>query len=303
MVSIIIPIYKVEKYIKRCIESILSQTYSDLEIILVDDGSPDSSGMIAEDFAAKDNRVVVIHQKNQGVSGARNTGLDAAKGKYVVFVDADDYIEKNYIEILVKGFRDNTQLSIINYAVNGKAAINEKSGVYDKEHTAIRLFTRQSFMGYLFNKMFLRSIIKDNNIRFSVESHWCEDALFCSEYVLRINNSVYCDSVGYNYIVRSDSATNMKYNEKHFSVLDTYNKIMDTMETLESTEVNEILEVNYLIHCVNIKRMLLKSNHDNKKISEYVDPILRSKRRLIFGNRMGIRDKIKYIACLLGARI
>ena len=93
MLSVIIPVYKVEQYLCRCIDSVLAQTYTDLEIILVDDGSPDGSGAICDEYAAKDSRIKVIHQKNAGVSAARNAGMDLASGEYLAFIDSDDFIE------------------------------------------------------------------------------------------------------------------------------------------------------------------------------------------------------------------
>lgn len=95
--SIIVPVYKVEEYLDRCIQSILKQTFTDFEVILVDDGSPDNSGIICDNYAAKDNRIVVLHQKNQGVSAARNNGLDIAQGEYICFVDSDDWIEQEML--------------------------------------------------------------------------------------------------------------------------------------------------------------------------------------------------------------
>ena len=94
LISIIVPVYKVEKYIDRCVESIINQTYKNIEIILVDDGSPDNCPKICDEWAKKDKRIRVIHKENRGVSSARNVGIDVAKGKYIGFVDSDDYIEK-----------------------------------------------------------------------------------------------------------------------------------------------------------------------------------------------------------------
>ena len=98
--SVIVPVYKVEQYLGRCIASVLAQTFADLELILIDDGSPDESGAICDRFAAEDDRIIVIHQKNRGVSAARNAGLDIARGKYIVFVDSDDAVEENYLECM-----------------------------------------------------------------------------------------------------------------------------------------------------------------------------------------------------------
>lgn len=99
LLSIIVPIYNVEQYLERCIESIINQTYKNLEIILVDDGSKDNSGTIADTYASKDNRIKVIHKENGGLSDARNHGLDQAKGKYIIFIDSDDFIDSSMCEI------------------------------------------------------------------------------------------------------------------------------------------------------------------------------------------------------------
>lgn len=107
MVSIIIPVYKVEKYLSKCIESILKQTYFDLELILVDDGSPDKCPEICDTYASKDERVVVIHQKNAGVSAARNAGLEKAKGEYIGFVDPDDWIAPEMYEKMIQAMENS----------------------------------------------------------------------------------------------------------------------------------------------------------------------------------------------------
>lgn len=99
-ISVIVPVYKVEPYLRECIDSILAQTFTDFELILVDDGSPDSCGAICDEYAEKDNRIIVIHQQNQGVSAARNAGMDIMRGEYVAFIDSDDYIAANYFERL-----------------------------------------------------------------------------------------------------------------------------------------------------------------------------------------------------------
>ena len=106
LISIIVPVYNVEKYLHRCVDSILNQTYRNLEIILVDDGSPDRSGEICDEYAAKDGRIRVIHQENRGLSGARNAGLDICKGEYIAFVDSDDYIEPDMFQQLFTGIND-----------------------------------------------------------------------------------------------------------------------------------------------------------------------------------------------------
>ena len=100
LISIIVPVYRVESYLSRCVDSLLAQTYQNLEIILVDDGSPDQCPQICEDYAKKEERIHVIHQENRGLSGARNAGIDVAKGEYLAFVDSDDYVSDDYIQVM-----------------------------------------------------------------------------------------------------------------------------------------------------------------------------------------------------------
>ena len=107
LISVIVPVYNVERYLRQCIESITNQSYKNLQIILIDDGSKDNSGKICDEYAEKDKRVEVIHKENTGVSAARNTGLDNAKGEWITFVDADDWVEKNFCEILIKKATEN----------------------------------------------------------------------------------------------------------------------------------------------------------------------------------------------------
>ena len=101
LVSVIVPVYKVERYLPRCVESILGKTYTNFELILVDDGTPDRSGVICDRYAEKDSRIKVIHKENGGVSSARNAGIDAAQGEWITFVDSDDWVAENYIEAMI----------------------------------------------------------------------------------------------------------------------------------------------------------------------------------------------------------
>ena len=118
LISVIVPVYKVERYLCRCVDSIIAQTYTNLQIILVDDGSPDGSGAICDDYAAKDSRITVIHKKNGGLSDARNAGLVAACGSYIGFVDSDDYIEPEmFEELLLKAMDTGADLTLCDFNI------------------------------------------------------------------------------------------------------------------------------------------------------------------------------------------
>ena len=137
VVSVIIPIYKAEPYLKKCLDSIAAQTYKNLEIILIDDGSPDNCGRICDEYAANDPRVKVIHKQNGGMSDARNTGLDNATGEYLTFIDSDDYVSENFVDTLLNALRDNdADMSVCSfvYAAEDGRVLNSfvKNGTTEK---------------------------------------------------------------------------------------------------------------------------------------------------------------------------
>lgn len=167
-VSIIVPIYNVDKFLDKCVESIINQSYYNLEIILVDDGSPDSSGEIADRYAEKDNRIKVIHQKNSGVSSARNAGIDVATGEYICFADGDDYLMEDYVEYLLElAIKNKADISLTtkmfgNYDL--KQTRKEKIEIYSAEDATVSILCYNIPIG-VYCKMFKRSLINEK-IRF-----------------------------------------------------------------------------------------------------------------------------------------
>ena len=153
LITVIVPVYKVEKYIRRCIESIINQTYRNLEIILVDDGSPDDCGKICDEYAKKDNRIKVIHKENGGLSDARNKALDLANGKYVIFVDSDDYIEKNaigYLYKLIQKYNTDIAIGLVNSIYDG-----EKNSILKNKESNIKVYNKeQALETMLYNTEF-----------------------------------------------------------------------------------------------------------------------------------------------------
>lgn len=200
--SVIVPVYKVELSLPRCIESIINQTVTDFELILIDDGSPDRSGEICDEYAAKDSRIRVIHQKNGGVSRARNAGLDIARGEYIVFVDSDDWVDANYLECFDK---NNTDLCICGQKIHGINGTIEKTinntELITQLHTESDIvhFFNQWYAIMVWGKCFSHSIIKTNNIRFDESICYGEDTIFVAEYV-RFISTVYTTRIAsYNF--------------------------------------------------------------------------------------------------------
>ncbi|MDV4769588.1 glycosyltransferase, partial [Enterococcus faecium] len=177
-ISIIVPVYKVEPYLRKCVDSILAQTFTDFEVILVDDGSPDNSGKICDEYASKDSRVRVIHKKNGGLSSARNAGIDVARGKYLGFVDSDDYIEKDMYELLYDNIvKEQADLSICGiydiYAGKKVKILPEEYKVLDKVSAMKIVLEAQSFSVHAVNKLYKKELF--NKIRYP-ENIITEDA-------------------------------------------------------------------------------------------------------------------------------
>lgn len=197
LVSIIVPVYNAEKYLNRCIDSILSQTMTDFELLLIDDGSKDNSRRICDEYAEKDARVRVFHKPNGGVSSARNLGLDNAKGKWITFVDADDRCSCNYLEHLLSKVDDDTDL-IISYAVICDST-GEKAEVYPEYRVNAtnfeRLFVDSDMHWHTspWAKLYRASIIYENSLRFNEMMHIGEDADFLFSFML-ITDKIYVSS-------------------------------------------------------------------------------------------------------------
>lgn len=210
--SIIVPVYKVEKYLPRCIDSILAQTFGDFELILIDDGSPDGCGRICDEYARKDKRIVVIHQKNMGVSAARNAGLDIARGRYIGFVDSDDWIEPQMYEVMMDAIRENgADMAVcgVRYAdEDGKFTRADRlsEGVYSRDGLLEDVFAMPNRLGGgCCNKVFDASKIA--SVRFKVGMTIAEDALYLFDCFMRIDGAVKIGDALYNVYERCGSAT------------------------------------------------------------------------------------------------
>ncbi len=218
LVSVIVPIYNVEKYIERCVNSLLTQSHKNLQIILVDDGTPDNSGKIIDRLAKTDNRICVIHKENSGVSTARNAGLDIAKGEYVLFVDGDDYVDKDYVSYFLGLAIDNNceiAMNINNHTYKGKKNTNGKTKIID-DLTAIEyIYTGKIFVA-VWNKIYKRSLLNKNGLRFNTEYWYGEGMLFnieCLQYVDKValgDKAVYHQEYNPNSAMRNFSLESNK---------------------------------------------------------------------------------------------
>lgn len=215
LISVIVPVYKVEKYLRRCVDSILHQTYQNLEIILIDDGSPDNCGKICDQYAAADSRVSVIHKANGGQSSARNAGLSHAKGKYIAFIDSDDCISEKMIMCLYRAICDcHASIAACQYvSVEDDQSYQEirfsepngRNSIWNEEEALIHVASSRL---QVWNKLYDASIVK--GMRFA-EGILFEDIDFCGKCFEKMNSLVYVDAMLYGYTVGRDGSTVSSY--------------------------------------------------------------------------------------------
>ena len=266
LISLIIPVYKVEKYLEKCIQSVINQTYENLQIILVDDGSPDNCGKICDEYAQKDHRIEVIHKSNGGLSDARNKGLEIAKGEYIGFIDSDDYIESDMYEVLYNLLKQyNADVSICNfYTVSqGKIAIkNAENGI--KEYNRIEILKEvlldNNIQSYAWNKLYKKELFDE--IKYPVGKKY-EDIGTTFYLLEKCNKVVVTGKPEYYYINRQDSIVN---NVTETTITDYIELIMQRYDYIEEN-IKELSSYNkdYL------KRILKTAEQDIKNLNEVGD--------------------------------
>lgn len=218
LVSVIIPVYNVEEYLPHCLESVIRQSYSNLEILVVDDGSTDSCGAICDSYAKKDKRIHVIHKPNGGLSDARNAALNVMTGDFVTFVDSDDYVSINYVSdlyhLIVRNGADiavNTFAIVHDHNYMGKGKKSLKIFLLSRMEALQRLFYQAGFDATAPCKMFKKNLF--NNIRFP-KGLLFEDVPTTYRLFLKAESIVYCDNPSYYYFMRPDSIEGSVFTDK-----------------------------------------------------------------------------------------
>ncbi|MGL5904566.1 MAG: glycosyltransferase family 2 protein, partial [Cetobacterium sp.] len=247
-ISIIVPVYNAENYLEKCIDSVLNQTFRDFELILVNDGSLDSSGAICDEYSQKDKRIIVIHKKNGGQSSARNAGLDIVKGEYIGFVDSDDWIEPEMYEILYNNiFETHSDISICKTRLvkqnskEEKIECSNKKYIFEGKEIYDKVFINNIFEWGPCNKLYKFS--KIFNIRF-LEGRVYEDVVYNLFVYKNVNKISYIDNFLYNYRVDNLSTTRQEVSVKR---LDLVKNILDNYEVLPSKYQTQFLESIYPI--------------------------------------------------------
>lgn len=273
IISIIVPVYNVEQYLDKCIESLLKQTYKYIEIILVDDGSTDNSGSICDEYARKSSNIHVIHTENRGLSAARNSGLRIAKGVYIGFVDSDDWVESDTYMVLWKNLiMHNADISCIamkyEYVDDADNVLKKNNIVTECNITGLltAIIKHSGVYGYVWNKLFKRELIC--GLEFNEMLRSCEDLVFTTQYAIRCKKGVYTDSELYHYRQRSTSMTGeLGYSDRKISVLDAYEKIMPLYQEYCPQSLY-LLSRNYLKISINILGRMRCSHYKNEDIEK-----------------------------------
>ena len=223
MISIIVPVYNAEQYLCKCIDSILSQEYSNWELLLIDDGSKDSSKKICKSYSLKDKRIKTFSQKNSGPGAARNKGLDEANGEFIVFVDSDDWVDSNFLADYVK----NSEFDIVyqghyKETNDGVIAINKLSFEASKDNIteAITKLWKADYFGYTCMKMFRRDIIEHHHIRFAEGIFFREDTLFTAQYFQFVESVKVLPVANYHYRYIQTSLQHTRFDAKEMMYVD-----------------------------------------------------------------------------------
>lgn len=274
-ISIIVPIYKIEKnLLTDCIDSLCKQTYKNIEIVLVDDGSPDECGQICDEYGSHDNRIKVIHTENKGVSNARNEGIRNSSGRYIMFVDGDDFLELDTCERCMEKMKaTNADLLLFKVCKDKSMTDNsEKNDILltDKdsiEKVQLSVMTHvEPYPGYISGspcmKLYKRDIIVDNGLQFVVGLKKCQDRVFTFDYYSKIHSVVFLDYQGYHYVLNENSVTN-KYNPNIDAILRKAREEFDK----RINKNNEQFQQAYDILCVRFLGEILHLDILNPKNS------------------------------------
>lgn len=295
-ISVIVPIYKVEDYLHRCVDSIINQTYTNLEIILVDDGSPDNCPMICDEYAEKDSRIRVVHKKNGGLSDARNAGLAIATGEYIMFIDSDDFVDIEMMESMMKNMVDNNVDMVvcnIKYVYEDREVVkyNQSDRILDRYEAMEEYLKDGIVQAVAWNKLYKKSLI--NDMRYKV-GKTNEDEFFTYKVVDKTNKIYYNSKPFYNYIQR-DSSIMGKYSIKRLDGVEaSYERLNFIKEKYPALYLNE--KKTFLNLCIYSYQMILRDKNidsDNKGrniLSSYVKKLNFTKEEI---NKYSLKDRIK----------
>ncbi len=308
-VSIIVPIYKVEKYLSKCIDSLIEQTYTNIEIILVDDGSPDKCPQICDDYAKKDKRIEVIHKENGGLSDARNFGIERAMGEYICFVDSDDWVDADYVESLLRsavkykadiaecGYRKYIEEKDSYYCDTDIRGVDLPKVELGSEAAISLILNRGLHRAVSVNKIYKRSLFVDYQLRFpkgriNEDEFTTYKLLFLSNKVVRIGNTLY------NYLQRSDSIMGSTFKKNRLDILKTPGEMRSFFRRHNFDADNEIVFYEFNNQVKIINKMIAFDMMGEKEFEDVINSVKANISKI--NSNQHITKKRKMVAKLLG---
>lgn len=290
VLSVIVPVYNKEEFIDECVQSILAQTFTDFELILVNDGSTDKSGACCDYYQQVDNRVIVIHQENNGVSSARNRGISQAMGRFIGFVDSDDWIMPDMFSLLI----NNAELHHADVSIcdtrraTQKTTIRitqEKLKVFNGREKILSAFFHEGLGMGVINKVYKREVIA--NTRF--EGSMFEDVFFIFKVLLNVTNVVVSSEAKYLAIVRYNSVSISKFGPQYFQITETTKKMVDTISKLVPTVLDDAKVLDAVMNISQLNLLLI--NSDKSYQDEYDQTVSYLSRYRTFAKR---NNKVRF---------
>ncbi|MCT3023941.1 glycosyltransferase family 2 protein [Pediococcus pentosaceus] len=314
LVSIVIPIYNVEDFLESCLNSVKNQSYKDIEVLLVDDGSKDNSKKICDEFIEIDDRFKYVYQKNSGVSSARNNGMRNARGEYITFVDGDDYLDKDHIEKMVNG------LSQSELAISGRKNVTQngietefkydKDITFDSKELIDQILKTGIVYSFPWNKIYKLKILHDNGIQFDESLDYGEDLVFNIQYALLTRKSTLITGSTYNYVYRENSVSNQldaATLRKRITDLSAIKKVIDILPDDYDIEKNFLhkriaVEGSKYIRLMCIYDFSVNNIEANKKIVvnayRVIKKTLSNRERLIFFGNFKFPKAMEFLSKL-----
>lgn len=302
-ISVIVPVFNTARFLEECIVSIINQSFDDLQIILVDDGSTDGSGQICDRFAEKDERITVIHQSNAGVSAARNVGLREAKGKYIVFADCDDSLPQDAYENLIKEVKENylsmgrIRLMSEDGTLQNSLSFGEKEISKDTFLKDLFLENKFPYLGYPTDKLFQMELIKKYGLSFDESIKLNEDRLFVLAYALHCKGVIFSEHIIYNYRQRESGVIqstrrNATVTDSEMTVLDSFRKMRNICRDY-SDELYYICSRKAFESALDLLNRVSKEDKNKRKLLRIF--LLENSRICLSNPQYTIVDRIKII--------
>jgi len=300
MISVIVPVYNTREYLEPCIKSILSQTYSNIEVILVDDGSNDGSGELCETFRKRDDRIKVIHQKNAGVSSARNAALKTAKGEFIAFADSDDTVNCRFLEFLAENLITNdADVSIcgLKYTKEQQNTMRHESQevpvmLIEGKEIIKTLLESGHYEGHLLDKLYRREAVR--GVFFDTDLTVCEDMLFNVRCMKQCRRAVYQPVPLYYYFMRQSSACHSGMNDRKLTLFSAHQRAEKYLEDSGIEGLHDMIEARMVSGCFTLFAILAYDKAGRKHYEKILQDKLSSMDRKKVHSHLSRNDRIRW---------